>query len=130
MRRTPSAMPKTPSPRVAALLRVGELARRSGVTVRTLHHYDAIGLLKPSARSDAAYRLYTADDVARLHGIQVLRQMGLSLEEIATVLGDGAAQLPSIVARQMRALEREIDRASALHQRLALVQQKYADGEP
>jgi hypothetical protein len=48
-------------------LKIGELARRTGLTVRTLHHYDAIGLLKPSARSDAGYRLYGRNDVARLH---------------------------------------------------------------
>jgi DNA-binding transcriptional MerR regulator len=48
-------------------LKIGELARRTGLTVRTLHHYDAIGLLKPSARSDAGYRLYDRNDVARLH---------------------------------------------------------------
>lgn len=47
------------------MLKVGELARRSGLTVRTLHHYDSIGLLKPSGRSDAGYRLYNRDDVAR-----------------------------------------------------------------
>ena len=47
------------------LLKVGELAKRSGLTVRTLHHYDAIGLLTPSARADNGYRLYNREDVAR-----------------------------------------------------------------
>lgn len=47
-------------------LKIGELARRTGLTVRALHHYDAIGLLTPSARSDAGYRLYNDADVARL----------------------------------------------------------------
>jgi DNA-binding transcriptional MerR regulator len=47
------------------MLKVGELAERAGLTVRTLHHYDSIGLLRPSARSDAGYRLYDRNDVAR-----------------------------------------------------------------
>lgn len=52
------------------MLKVGELARRAGLAVRTLHHYDSIGLLKPSGRSAAGYRLYNRDDVARLHQVQ------------------------------------------------------------
>ncbi|QJW83354.1 MerR family transcriptional regulator [Ramlibacter terrae] len=54
-------------------LKVGELARSTGLTVRTLHHYDEIGLLKPSGRSESGYRLYAEADVARLHAIRALR---------------------------------------------------------
>ncbi|WP_263404975.1 MerR family DNA-binding transcriptional regulator [Pseudomonas aeruginosa] len=54
------------------LLKVGELAKQTGLTVRALHHYDDIGLLQPSARSDAGYRLYTPKDITRLHQIQAL----------------------------------------------------------
>lgn len=110
------------------LLKVGELARRTGLTVRTLHHYDSIGLLRPSARSDSGYRLYTQADVTRLHGIQVLRRIGLPLEEIGTMLAADGSSLQVIVSRQMHALEREIAQAQALHERLALVQAKYASG--
>src|SRR6478736_3749690 len=67
-------------------LRVGELARRTGLTVRTLHHYDAIGLLRPSLHTAAGYRLYTAADVARLQQILSLRQLGFSLEEVRDCL--------------------------------------------
>lgn len=63
------------------LLKVGELARRSGMTVRTLHYYDSIGLLIPSARSDAGYRLYNRADITRLHHIQALRRMGVTLAD-------------------------------------------------
>lgn len=66
--------------------KVGELAARTGLTVRTLHHYDAIGLLSPSGRTGSAHgsghRLYTAADVARLHQILCLRQLGFGLEQI------------------------------------------------
>ena len=68
------------------LLRVGELAKRTGVTVRALHHYDSIGLLQPSARSEGGYRLYDRDDVARLHGIQTLRRLGVPLAEMTQLL--------------------------------------------
>jgi DNA-binding transcriptional MerR regulator len=67
-------------------LKVGELAKRTGLTVRTLHHYDEIGLLKPSQHSEAGYRLYTASDVARLQQVLSLRQLGFALEEIRDCL--------------------------------------------
>jgi DNA-binding transcriptional MerR regulator len=68
------------------LLKIGELAKRTGLTVRALHHYDAIGLLSPSARSDAGYRLYNEADIARLHRILALRRFGLALADIGTTL--------------------------------------------
>src|SRR4051794_9075079 len=67
-------------------LKVGELARRTGLTVRTLHHYDDIGLLKPSLHTEAGHRLYTAEDVARLQQVLSLRQLGFSLDEIRDCL--------------------------------------------
>ena len=76
------------------LLKVGELARRAGLTVRALHHYDSIGLLRPSARSDSGYRLYSRDDVERLHCIQTLRRMGLALADVARMLDGGSVSLP------------------------------------
>lgn len=112
-------------------LKVGELAQRSGLTVRTLHHFDQIGLLKPSARSSSGYRLYGRDDVARLHAIQALRHLGLPLKQIATMLAGGGEALPLIVARQIRALDHEIAQASALRDRLALLVDKFsAGGQP
>ncbi len=63
-------------------LRVGELARRTGLTIRTLHHYDEIGLVKPSRHGESGYRLYTAEDLARLQQVLALRRLGFSLEEV------------------------------------------------
>jgi DNA-binding transcriptional MerR regulator len=100
------------------LLKVGELARRTGLTVRALHHYDSIGLLRPSARSDSGYRLYSRDDVARLHCIQTLRRMGLSLADVAQMLDGGAVTLPAILSRQIGVLDQEIAQAQALRERL------------
>src|SRR5215472_10069018 len=67
-------------------LKVGELARRTGLTVRTLHHYDEIGLLRPSLRTEAGHRLHTAGDIARLQQVLSLRQLGFSLEEVRACL--------------------------------------------
>ena len=67
-------------------LKVGELARRTGVSVRTLHHYDEIGLLRSSHRTPTGHRLYGAEDVARLQQVRSLRQLGLSLDEVRACL--------------------------------------------
>ena len=105
------------------LLKVGELAKRTGLTVRTLHHYDEIGLLMPSGRSDSGYRLYSRDDVARLHGIQALRHLGLPLKDIAGLLDGAGAGPHAIVDQQIRALDQEIAQASELRGRLALMRE-------
>jgi DNA-binding transcriptional MerR regulator len=77
-------------PRWQETWKVGELAERTGLTIRTLHHYDAIGLLSSSCRTDSAHgaghRLYTASDLARLHQILCLKQLGFSLEQIGEYL--------------------------------------------
>lgn len=110
------------------LLKVGELARHTGLTVRTLHHYDAIGLLAPSARSEAGYRLYNATDIARLHAIQALRLLGLPLAEIGAVLGAENDALPDILRRQMASLDQQIAQATSLRERLGLLEQRLAEG--
>jgi DNA-binding transcriptional MerR regulator len=67
-------------------MKVGELARRTGLTVRTLHHFDDIGLLKPSLHTDSGHRLYTGSDVARLQQVLSLRQLGFSLDQVRECL--------------------------------------------
>lgn len=64
---------------------IGDLAQRTGLTVRTLHHYEQLGLLLPSARTDGGYRLYGDADVQTLHRILAYRQIGLPLKEIAAL---------------------------------------------
>ena len=68
------------------MLTVKEMSRRTGVSVRTLHHYDAIGLLRPSAVTESGYRLYDGDAMARLHSILLFRELRFSLKEIKTIL--------------------------------------------
>lgn len=89
-----------------AELKVGELAGRTGLSIRTLHHYDEIGLLSPSARTASGHRLYTAADIARLHHILSLKQLGFSLEEISGVLDrPGFSPLSVVELRLARARE-------------------------
>jgi DNA-binding transcriptional MerR regulator len=99
-------------------LKIGELAKRIGLTVRTLHHYDAIGLVKPSTRSDSGYRLYNRDDVARLHRIQALRGLGLSLAETGALLDGEGAELTTVIRQQITSLQRQITQAVDLRDRL------------
>ncbi|MBB1625843.1 MerR family transcriptional regulator [Achromobacter sp. UMC71] len=109
-------------------LKVGELAKRSGLTVRTLHHYHAIGLLAPSARADNGYRLYGRDDIARLHQIQALRRFGLPLAEIGAYLDQPGTPLNEIIAKQIAMLDRQIQQAARLRERLAQLQGQLAMG--
>jgi DNA-binding transcriptional MerR regulator len=71
---------------------VGELSRLTGVTVRALHHYDEVGLVRPSQRTAAGYRLYGDADVLRLHQVLLLRELGLPLDEIAAAIDEAEDQ--------------------------------------
>jgi DNA-binding transcriptional MerR regulator len=110
------------------LLKIGELAKRTGLTVRTLHHYDAIGLLAPSGRSDNGYRLYNAADMARLYQVLALARMGLPLAEIGEVLGDTSTDLAQIIARQIATLDTDIEQGIALRSRLQSLQSQFENG--
>lgn len=112
-------------------LKIGELARRTGLTVRALRHYDDIGLLQPSARADNGYRLYGPADIARLVRIQSLRRLDVSLGEIATLLERDGGGLGELVDQQLAALERQIQQATALRGVLAgLRAQLHSSTEP
>lgn len=110
-------------------LKVGELAKRAGLTIRALHHYDNIALLSPSARSDAGYRLYDCTDIARLHQIQALRRFGMGLSDIGTFLASPDSNLPAIVDQQIAALDRQIAQAGLLRSELVLLQRQLAAGQ-
>jgi len=103
-------------------LKIGELAKRTGLTVRTLHHYDKIGLLKPSERSAADYRLYNRQDIVRLHRIQALRRLNLSLSEIAAIIDERQANLETIISEQLNIVEQQITRHINLRDRLQELQ--------
>ncbi|MDX8400632.1 MAG: MerR family transcriptional regulator [Gallionellaceae bacterium] len=111
------------------LLKVGDLAKRCGLTVRTLHHYDSIDLLTPSARSDSGYRLYNRNDIARLHQIQALRRFGLALADIGAVLADPGLHLATIVDQQVEMLDQQIAQSITLRGRLSMLQGQLQRGE-
>ncbi|MEO6048829.1 MAG: MerR family transcriptional regulator [Candidatus Kapaibacterium sp.] len=85
--------------------KIREFARRAGVTVRTLHHYDRLGLLKPSAVSESGYRLYGTGDFARLQQIVTLKFLGFSLQQIGELLGGSVYDLPAMLRMQRSIME-------------------------
>jgi DNA-binding transcriptional MerR regulator len=98
--------------------KVGELAQLAGVSVRTLHHYEDIGLLRPGARTDSGHRLYTPSDVERLARIVALAQLGLSLEEVRRCLDDPALSPTALVQRHLERARQVLEEQAALCQRL------------
>jgi len=92
---------------------VGELSRLTGVTVRALHHYDEIGLVRPSQRTAAGYRLYDEPDVLRLQQVLVLRELGVPLDQIAAVI-DAATDRAALLRSHRAALADKRTRLDAM----------------
>jgi DNA-binding transcriptional MerR regulator len=97
-----------------AMRTIGEVAELAGVSVRTLRHYDDLGLLAPSARSDSGYRLYEHRDLARLQEILVWRQLGFSLAEIQRILDSRGYDRVAAIRRQRELAQRERHRLAAV----------------
>lgn len=88
---------------------VGSVAALTGVSIRTLHHYDHVGLVVPSVRTATGYRGYTAADIERLHLVLVYRAAGLPLDEIAVLLDDASVDVPAHLRRQHALLQQRIE---------------------
>jgi MerR family transcriptional regulator, thiopeptide resistance regulator len=101
--------------------KIGELAAATGLTIRALHHYDGIGLLKASGRSDGGHRLYAPADVERLYRVLALRALGLSLQEIAACLDDGGQDARAVMRRQLEQVERQLAQLQRLRGQLRYV---------
>jgi MerR family transcriptional regulator, thiopeptide resistance regulator len=93
---------------------VGQVAERFAVTVRTLHHYDDVGLVRPGGRSAAGYRLYSDADLTRLQHVVVYRRLGFALEDIARILDDPGADVTEHLRRQRDAVTSRLDELSDL----------------
>jgi DNA-binding transcriptional MerR regulator len=106
----------------SAAWKVGELAGRTGLTVRTLHYYEEIGLLSPSRRTGSGHRLYTAGDVVRLQQIKSLRALGFSLREIRDCLDRPDFPLGRVIQLHLSRLKEKIE----LQQRLCDLLEKVA----
>ena len=99
-------------------LKIGELAKQTGLSVRTLHYYDEIGLLSPSCRTDAEHRRYTAQDIVRLQQIISLKQLKFSLKEIRASLENPDLSLAKIIDLHRTRLQEQIALSRSLNQRL------------
>jgi MerR family transcriptional regulator, thiopeptide resistance regulator len=94
--------------------KIGELAKRTGLTVRTLHHYDGIGLLSPAERSDGGHRVYGEADVQRLYRIVSLRSLGFPLGAIAEALDRDGFDARAAVEDHLARLERQMEQQQRL----------------
>ncbi len=110
-------------------LKVGELAKRTGLTIRTLHHYDEIGLVKPSRHGDSGYRLYTADDLARLQQVLSLRRLGFSLEEIRDCLDRPDFSPLEVIRFHIERLREQISLEQELCRRLEAIRDHFHAAE-
>lgn len=116
----PRRLPVAPATGSARPLRVGELARRTGKTVRALHLYEEIGLLEPARRTGAGYRLYSADSVTRVEWITRLQEAGLSLPEIRDLLASWGSSVsaPGAMRKLTELYERKLEETRAQIARL------------
>ncbi len=112
------------------MMTVAQVSKRTGVSVRTLHHYDQIGLLKPTEVTDAGYRLYDDGDLDKLYMILVYRELGLSLNEIGSILDAPDYDRNRVLEHQNKLMQERIEK---LQNRIALARGmlivKYMDFE-
>lgn len=104
--------------RTEGMIGIGEMARRAGVSVRTLRHYDAIGLLQPAQVTQAGYRLYNGAAMARLEQILFFKALGFPLEEIKTIVTHPAFDAKEAMKRQRKLLLMERSRIDGMLARL------------
>lgn len=108
------------TPQEGQAWKVGQLAASTGLTVRALHHYDHLGLVQPSARTPAGYRLYVESDVERLYQVLALRQLGLPLKAIGEVL-DGRSSMEYPLQQHRAYLDRQMAAVRTLRAQLSVV---------
>ncbi|MCA6107980.1 MerR family transcriptional regulator [Bradyrhizobium cenepequi] len=97
--------------------RIGELAEATGVTVRTLHHYEHTGLLRASERTDGGHRMYDRESIKRVDQIRALRELGFSLHEIRRAI-DGQTSLTDLLRKHLERIELQVARATLVRDRL------------
>jgi MerR family transcriptional regulator, thiopeptide resistance regulator len=109
--------------------KVGELARKTGLSVRTLHYYDEIGLLSPSQRTDSGHRLYTTVDVVRLQQIKSLQHLGFTLREVRECLDRPEFPLQRVIQLHLSQLKERIELQRTLCDHLEKVAARLRSGE-
>lgn len=101
-------------------MKIGELAKQTNLSIRSLRHYDEIGLLRPSRRTDSGHRLYGEEDVQRLQKVLSFKQVGFSLEEISSALGDPAISVLDAIEKHAESVEEEIEKQKKVLKRLQM----------
>lgn len=100
-------------------LRIGEIAAATGLTVRTLHHYEEIGLVTPAGRTSAGHRLYGPEALERLYRVSMLRSLGLSLSTIRESLDRGSSDLRDALTEHLDMVDEQLGRQQRLRARLS-----------
>ena len=109
---------------MSSLLKIGELAKQTGLSIRTLHYYDEIGLLVPSHRTEADHRLYGSEDIIRLQQILSLRQLGFALKEIRACLENPEFSLPQVIDLHLTRLQEQMAVSRSLFTKLSKLAQQ------
>jgi MerR family transcriptional regulator, thiopeptide resistance regulator len=117
---------KGAAPMEAITFKIGDLSKRTGVSIRTLHYYDEIGLLSPSYRTESGYRVYGKPDIIRLQQIITLKQIGFSLEDVRSCLDKGDRVFAEMVQLHVAKVRKQIELSQQLLQRLENVEQTAA----
>lgn len=112
-----------------AFWKVGELATQIGVSIRTLHYYDQIGLLRPSHKTGSGHRLYASKDIERLQRIRSLRQLGFPLDEIRDCLNSDEYSPRQIIELHLARLRAQIDVQQQLCKRMEAIAEAMDRGE-
>jgi len=107
--------------------KVGELSQKTGVTVRTLHHYDEVGLLAPSGRTDSGHRLYTEEDVIKLQQILSMKELGFSLVEIGSCIYEKKFSLAQVVNMHTEQVKAELEAKKQLKIQLEILGEHLED---
>jgi len=110
-------------------MKVGELAERTGVSVRTLHYYEEIGLMMPRRRTAAGHRLYGLNEVMRLQQVRSLVQLGFSLDEVKIFLEQPKASPEQILDLHISRLDEELEHQRRLRRRLGSLAQRLRSTE-
>ncbi len=106
-------------------MKIGELAQKTGLSVRTLHYYDEIGLLSPSHRTEVGYRLYSNQDIIRLQQILSLRQLKFSLKEIGECLENPNFSLQKTIDLHQVRVQEQIGLSHTLLKRLKAIAREF-----
>lgn len=128
MREHSSTTPKAVLP-MTQHWKIGDMARLTGLSVRTLHHYDRIGLLHASARTASGHRLYAEADLERLQRIVSLRELGFSLDDIHRCLDQPEFALLPLVTLHIRRLDERVQLQHQLRRRLEAVRTRLESGD-